>query len=170
MTNEQAATILRKQQEKLNKLTPDERTAWVSNTADYVKALLGESSKQFDFIKDYAFWQITYTNDEPYHQHYVNEKKPELNFFLEGCIETIQNLGVHKTPKHNFLYTIKGEVIIASITLIGGAIFYIGTVIGKQNCNTSLSISPALEVANSVPKKDANSNKSKVNSHTVKLQ
>jgi len=58
---------------------------------------------------------------------------------LKKCIETIEERGLYKPPKKNFLRSLDDKSLATWIFGIGGAIFYAGLWMGNHNCDAKIN-------------------------------
>lgn len=114
MKKKHAIQVLRKQINKLDHNT-NLNNKWTVQTKSYLKAFFGTDSEQYEYFKDFR-WKHGVADDPEKHV------KP-VSIFLNDCIEVIQDIGLKKEEKKNFLSRIPDWSIIpiiASLIFIGG--------------------------------------------------
>jgi len=118
---QKAITILQRQRNKLEKLKnpTDIDVDWVIQTKTYIDKFFGENSPQSKRLIGVPIAQETTPNFIP---------------FLKDCIETINDIGLYKKPKTNFLYTIPEWAASLLLTLI----FIIGVTVGETKLVSSI--------------------------------
>ncbi len=113
MTNKKAINILKKQIDKLK--TDNDRTKeWTFQTRTYIENFFGKESKEFLYINKFSFFNM-------YHD--------DVELFLNNCIELIENVGLKKNHKTNFLFTLPDWVVY----LILPGLFSAGLAFGKYS-------------------------------------
>nr|WP_321354359.1 hypothetical protein [uncultured Draconibacterium sp.] len=143
MKKNQAITILKNQ---INKIQNQENrtTEWTVQTRTYIEKFFGIESKEVRYINKFSFY---------------NYPSGDVELFLNNCIETIENIGLYKKPKTNFLYTIPNWLAMLLFPLmltIGIAIGNLqarSQLIDKSNPDKSISTGVASGIAE--PKTDS---------------
>jgi hypothetical protein len=110
MKRKKAISILGKQIDKI-KNKDGQTSVWEIQTKAYIKLFFGKDSKQFDYFERFSF-----------SSQYTYDPIP----FLKECIEFIENSGLFKAPKKNFLETVPNWLIMlfASASKIPNEIEY----------------------------------------------
>jgi len=86
----------------------------------------------------------------------IQEKETIL--FLNDCINTIKNIGLHKEPKHNFLNQLSDSIIVLILTTIGIVSFGLGKYISDVQ-NIELKIENENYKKSFISSPNANTNK-----------
>lgn len=160
-----AARILEELRHKLYVWSFTDGVAAKVQIEGYIKTFFGESSPQYEFIRDFKLNPEREENKE--HSFSKNDRN-HLESFLKNCEETILVNGLHKTPKVNWLYRINNAVWIPVLLAAFGGMFILGEKIGSRSADVknielkrrievledSLKPSPALSIPNHVPQND----------------
>lgn len=137
MKTEKAIKILLVQRDKLldKKIYKDEN--WVFQTASYIKDFFGEHSPEYKFIGTYTFTALAHNQmSKEEKQLLFKDKENKAVIFLNNCIETIQNKGLFKPPKKNFLQRIGNSAVWTIIGILVPALFSVGFLIGQYFTDT----------------------------------
>ena len=113
MKRKKAISILGKQIDKI-KNKDGQTSVWEIQTKAYIKLFFGKDSKQFDYFERFSF-----------SSQYTYDPIP----FLKECIEFIENSGLFKAPKKNFLETVPNWLIMLFIPFL----FSVGLAFGKYS-------------------------------------
>ncbi|GAB2797018.1 hypothetical protein GCM10027275_47990 [Rhabdobacter roseus] len=138
MTVKKAIGILKTQKDKLDDFG-NENLNWVFQTASYIKDFFGEDSPEFSFISQFSFNVKASSWDRPEDvRRWLAEKPIVAKRFLDNCIETLEQKGLFKQPKQNFLNQLSETALWTLIPLIGTGLLSIGLFFGnlysdKQN-------------------------------------
>ncbi len=124
MNKQKAIGILNRQIEKLDKKNPkDFNIEWKVQTCSYIDKFFGGITHESKRI-----------NSAPSNSQY----SPDLIPFLNDCIETIQDVGIYKKPKTNFLYSMpRNWVAMLSFPLIFTIGLALGNIEKKNQLNDS---------------------------------
>lgn len=137
MTEKKAIEILKNQIKTFDNVSIYKDSVWVSKTASYIKSFFGFDSEEYKHIINFKF-DIPYDKFES--EISVTNKRKDKHIrmiqYLENCIELIQNKGLYKTPKTNFLNRISETAIwtIISVSFVG--LLTIGSLFGNWYSNT----------------------------------
>jgi len=150
MNKKTAIKILRKQLAKAEDPETFEiiQNAWKVQTKTYICNFFGEESNEYKWISEVTLYGLYKADPIP---------------FLKNCIETINNIGLYKKPKANFLISAPNWLIM----LLFPFIFSTGLAIGKyssdlqnielkrelKSCHKSLS-NPNLKISKEVKSPD----------------
>lgn len=115
-----AINILRDQKDKLADINYTPNQVWITETQSYVKDFFGENSREFKFIDEFRFTYI----DIPHNIFLANKEKAKE--YLSNCIDRIKHYGLYKPPKQNFIARMDQKALIAWLTAIAAAIFFLG--------------------------------------------
>lgn len=113
MRRKKAISILNNQILKI-KEKDGQTSVWEMQTKAYIKLLFGNESMQFEYFERFSF-----------SSGYTYDPIP----FLRECIEYIENKGVYKMPKKNFLETVPNWLIMLIIPFL----FSVGLATGKYS-------------------------------------
>lgn len=129
MTTREAVNILRLQQERLDSVDVNNCEVWKTGTKSYVKSFFGESSPEYDYIKDFQFYWSIDTN------WYTETKSkiPILKQYIDNCIGVIRNRGLVKREWKHILITTHPAVFWTIFVAIVGLAFWFGTLIGDPS-------------------------------------
>jgi hypothetical protein len=127
MTKREASKYLLKAIEAL-KENRINRDVWQSQTASLIDLIFGPESQEYYFISKFQFgvWHLS-GEDPDLVRLQLESKRPQMEEFLQSCIETIAVKGIYRPHKHNFFDRIdnwKIVTILASIFLIGIIVGY----------------------------------------------
>jgi len=132
MKPKQAIKILERQRDRISdpKFPNDE--TWVFQTTEHIKDFFGESSSQFAFISQFSFSVIGHpsTSDEKW-RYELDSKKRKAERFIDTCIETINDKGLYKPPKQNFLAGLGDTWLVIIFGTVVPALFFGGVWIGE---------------------------------------
>jgi hypothetical protein len=131
MKKEAAINILNKQKDKLDDVNNLVNDTWRTQTVSYIKMLFGETSPEYSFI--YHF-QMYYDYDTK-----VDETKgriPQLSKYIDNCIETINDKGLYREQKKNFLSRLPDTWPIPILSIAIPSLFIGGTLWGKKLSDT----------------------------------
>jgi hypothetical protein len=125
MNKKTAKQIINNQIEKLSAFnSPSEfHGNWKIQTKTYIELFFGNDSDQFKYMKNIEGVSSAYRSDP--------------TKFLKDCIELIDNIGLYKKPKQNFLYTMPNWVAMLAFPLM----LTIGIAFGNFQAKTQ-SITP----------------------------
>lgn len=118
MKKNQAISILKNQKSKIQ--NQQNRTQeWTVQTRTYIEKFFGVESKEVRYINKFSFF---------------NYPSGDVDLFLDNCIETIENIGLYKKPKTNFLYAIPNWLAMLLFPLM----LTIGIAIGNLQARSQL--------------------------------
>lgn len=136
MNRKKAKAILLKQKSKLTDINYYNDENQVFQTGSYIKDLFGENSTEYNFISRFTFTIKVMSNttvDE--RRQLLIEKEESAIKFIDNCIETIENKGLYKSEKVNFLKSLDNSTLIGVIIFFGSTIFAIGYYFGTEKIN-----------------------------------
>ena len=128
-SKKQAIHNLTQQITKLDDFDYIKKETWQPQTAEYIKQYFGEESNQYKFITAFNF-TAQGTNLSPDDQKKLKAEKAKL--FLQEAIEFLQNHGLYKKPKKNFLEGLNNAFLSGIILLGVNALFWGGWLIGDN--------------------------------------
>jgi hypothetical protein len=132
MRKKKAKEILENQ---INKLADSQKLfsqLWFVNTQSYLRDMLGDDSLEFRRMYntyrpfDDLEWNPFKNKKEPVTEEEIKIYRNELTNFLRDCQETIENKGIYKQQKGNFLSNVRSEVILGVLIFILPIIYYAG--------------------------------------------
>ncbi len=133
MTPQKAIQILERQRDKVDDASIPNDEVLVFQTAEYIKTFFGETSEQYNFISRYSFWvKYTSMDDMVDVRRWMKERPLQFKRFLNDCIEFINDNGLYKLPKKNFLANINNGVLIPLVLFILPIIFFSGKMVGEN--------------------------------------
>ena len=133
MNNKKAIEILQNQKLKLDNPNILKDETWVSQTASYIKDFFGENSTEYSFISNFNF-KIPFNqyDSKTFPLRIMTEKTLKCKKYLENCIETINDKGLYKKPKRNFLNTISDTALWTTISIGIPGLLTIGGLFGNM--------------------------------------
>lgn len=138
-TIKKATDILLRQKEKLTTENLRQGT-WLIQTSSIIKDFFGDTSDEYNFIKDFKFYSNTMDimSAEYDTNAHISKNSKAASQFIDNCIETLNHKGLFKAPKTNSLTQISETALwtIISITvpgLISIGIFFGNMYSDKQN-------------------------------------
>jgi len=151
MKKQRAIGILKNQIDKLNKIKEGNTTIWTNSTNTYLERFFGDLSSQSNFFK-YSYWNT----GNKINTNTFDEQKEKGVEFLKECIELIDNLGLYKPPKENFLSRLPNGWILPIIgSLMAGSYFVGGFFSEKVYLNNPIEV----KKSSPIPSADSVSNK-----------
>lgn len=132
MTPKQAIDILNRQRDRAEKQTHPHNDTWVVQTTEHIKDFFGENSMQYSYIKDFRFFAVP-TNgltEKQIKPGLENNKKSAV-YFLNACIETINDKGLYKPPKKNFLASLSDTWLSVIFVTVIPSLFFVGIWVGE---------------------------------------
>ena len=120
MNKKEAVSIL---EEQINKLDDDKNHNynWFVETKTYIDSFLGKDSHQSDSLKNRTFNQSSKIGISK--EENINNIKTSVR----NCINVINNIGLYKKPKKNFLSSIPDSLLVLIFSTIG----FVGFTMGK---------------------------------------
>ena len=163
MTAHRAIEILVRQKNKLSDIQGVADYTWLTQTSSYVGLFFSKESPQYKFISGYRFG--IYAE--------VKHSVPEFERFINNCIEYIEDNGIYKPDKTNFLFRLDYRWVLGSLTAVliftATASYKIGQALYRselhnenQKLRDSLNrftIDPTFKVADKVPGEDTGTTK-----------
>jgi len=150
MNTKKAISILLRQKSKLLDKNFYKDENWVFQTASYIKDFFGDNSTEYSFISRFTF-TIKVLNVTPADEkrRLLAEKEESAIKFLDNCIETLQNKGIYKSDKNNFLRNLDNATIIGLIIFFGSTLFGIGYYFGTEKVNKeNIELSGQVKILN----------------------
>ncbi|MBK7872948.1 MAG: hypothetical protein IPJ74_20915 [Saprospiraceae bacterium] len=133
MTVKKAIAILKKQRNKLTDPKHYNDENWVSQTASFIKDFFGDHSLEYGFIKQFKFYvRSSNWDSEEDIKRWLSEKPKQAIKFLDNCIETLEDKGLYKKPKINFLSRLGDTALWAIISLGLPGLITIGFFFGNM--------------------------------------
>lgn len=124
-----ALNILNRQLSKIVNIQKGD-TSWVLQTQEYIKTFFGDETHFLHFFKTFTFKQLhNYgSEDDP---HLIDRKKRATEF-LNDCIQTLNDIGLYKKPKQNFLSSLSDTALWTMFGTILPLIIYLSFYFGKK--------------------------------------
>lgn len=129
MRKKKAIKILEEQKQKvLNPEYPNDQE-WIFETASYIKDFFGFNSTEYTWIAQFK-WHVEYSNhdfisDEEIKQT-LKEKPEKVIRFLDNCKRILENKGLFKEPKKNWVSEKSNFELLGIIFGICVFVFWIG--------------------------------------------
>jgi len=132
MTIKKATEILLNQKKKLATENLRQDT-WLTQTSSFIKDFFGDTSNEYNFIKDFKFYSKTFDSMSAEYDTnaHINRNSKAASQFIDNCIDTLNHKGLYKAPKPNFLQRFSDNALWTSISIILPAIWGFGFLIGQ---------------------------------------
>ncbi|HMK17831.1 MAG TPA: hypothetical protein VK492_06530 [Chitinophagaceae bacterium] len=127
MEKDKAVQVLNNQKAKLNSISTDNCTVWQTQTKSYIKSFFGESSPEYHYIDNFQFFYHVGDN----WRGEMNRNIPVASLFIDNCIETIDNNGLYKPPKPNWLTHVDNRWLVGIAAGLLAGIFFLGRFVGS---------------------------------------
>ena len=128
-TNKQAVKILKTQIIKLEDFEYLKNLTWRTQTAEYVKHFFGAKSNQYSLINNFTFYD---SYDNLSRDQQIKKSAVKAKHFLNDCIQVIENVGLYKEPKTNFLSSLNNYAILGALGAVLASAFTAGITYEKQ--------------------------------------
>ena len=104
--------------------------SWVLQTQEYIKNFFGEQTILLSFFNNFTFIAIhSYgSEDDPM---LINRKK-QATEYMTGCIQSLNDIGLYKKPKQNFLSSLSDTALWTMFGTILPLIIYLSFYFGKK--------------------------------------
>lgn len=130
MKPQKAIQTLERQRDKINDPKHPNNDTWKVQTASHIKDFFGEKSDEYAHIRQFSFSVFGHTGmSKEQWRNEMDMNKRRIVQFLDTCIETINDKGLYKPRKKNFLsdwselQLLKWAIPIATGIFISGMSF-----------------------------------------------
>ncbi|GEL11166.1 hypothetical protein SAMN05192550_1992 [Flavobacterium glycines] len=130
MNKKKAIRILEEQKQKILSSEHPNNDEWTFETASYIKDFFGFDSTEYAWISQFK-WHVKYIDhpifgNEDEADRALREKPKKAIIFLDNCIRTLNNKGLFKKSKRNFLSDKTNFELISIVFGFCVFVFWIG--------------------------------------------
>jgi hypothetical protein len=129
MNKKKAVRIIEEQKQKVLSSEHPNTDEWIFETASYVKDFFGFKSTEYSWIVQFKWHVKTLSTDfvsDKEIKEMLDEKQKKVVRFLDNCKRTLENKGLYKEPKKNFLSDKTNFELLGIIFSICVFVFWIG--------------------------------------------
>ncbi|WP_458627082.1 hypothetical protein [Winogradskyella sp. PC D3.3] len=129
MRKKKAIKILEEQKQKILSSDHPNNQEWTFETASYIKDFFGFDSTEYAWIAQFKWHVKTLSTDfvsDKEVKEMLDEKPKKVIQFLDNCKRTLNNKGIFKKPKSNFLSDKTNFELVGIIFGICVFVFWIG--------------------------------------------
>jgi hypothetical protein len=132
MKPQKAIEILKRQRDKINDPKHPNNDTWKVQTASHIKDFFGESSDEYAHISQFSFSVLGHAGmSSDQWKMELNMNKRRISQFLDSCIETINDKGLYKPHKGNFLASLSDTWLSVIFVTVIPSLFLAGIWVGE---------------------------------------